>query len=147
MYEFHSFLLAQDYVHDYFMALHMEEFLDVDYVAHVLEVLSKNPLDILFGNLTRSRISYEEIAPLLTRTNAAEYDAYLDQLAIKQAPHWCFYSDKFLPYNREALRENLLNFWGFGLRQKLKPTARGFTVAPRYIAEDVFFMKRLCPAA
>ena len=142
LYEFHSFLLEQDDLHDYFMALHMEEFFDADYVEQVLEVLGREPLDILFGNLTRSRIGYEDIAPALERSNPRDYDDYLKELNLEQANHWCFYSERFLTRNRAALRENLLNFWGFGCRRQLKPDHRGYTRAPRYVAEDVFFMKK-----
>lgn len=142
LYAFHNFLLEQDIVHDYFMSLHMEEFLDVDYVEVVLKVLKKNSLDILFGNLTRSQIDYKDIEPVLTTHTAQEYDDYLNQLGIKQAVHWSFYSEKFFTKDRDTLRENILNFIGFGFKKKLHPNARGYTKPYWYVAEDVYFMKK-----
>lgn len=142
LYAFHSYLIENDYVEDYFMSLHMEEFLDVDYVEHILPVLERQNLDILFGNLTRSRIEYDDIAPILAANDHKDYDHFIDQLGIKDAHHWSFFSEKFFTDNRGVLRENLMNFWGFGLRRKPKPNARGYVKPPWYVAEDVFFMKK-----
>ncbi len=142
LYGFHNFLLEKDYLNEYFMALHMEEFLDVDYVEQALDVLQQSSLDILFGNLTRSKINLDDIAPALSCKTGKDYDLFLEQLGIKAANHWCFYSNRFFTWNRVQLRENLLNFYGFGFRRKLKPTERGFITTPFYIAEDVFFMKK-----
>jgi hypothetical protein len=142
LYAFHSILLEHDYVHDYFMSLHMEEFLDVDYVEVVQKVLKKNSLDILFGNLTRCHIDYSNIAPILTFRSAQGCDEYLNQVGIKKASHWSFYSQNYLTKNWKALRDNILNYVGFGFCKQLKPNIRGFTKPPWYVAEDVYFMKK-----
>ena len=142
LYSFHSFLLEQDLLSDYFMSLHMEMFLDVDYVEFVLKVLKKHLFDILFGNLTRSEIEYSSIAPILNTRTEEEYDDYTEKIGIKRAPHWSFSSNNFFTKNLSTVRENILKFVGFDFRKRLKANGKGYIQPLWYAAEDVYFMKK-----
>lgn len=142
LYAFHAFLLEEDLVGDYLMCLHMEEFLDVDYVEQVLPVLEKEALDILMGNLTRSKIELADITPLLTAGTPETYRAFLEQPAFRDAFHWCFSSKRLFTKNLRATRENVLNYIGFGFSRNIRPGRKGFMTMPWYAAEDVYFMSK-----
>ncbi len=132
-------LVAADEVGDYLMALHMEEFLDVDYVAQVTQVLDANRFDILFGNLTRTDASPGDLRPLLACGDAPSFDRQLTQAGLKRSPHWAFRQGRLSP---ARLRHRLRAAWAFRIRQQVGPSRRGFWQARRYFAEDVYLMSK-----
>ncbi len=144
LYGFHDFLLEQGILTDYSMSLHMEEFLDVDYVEHALEVLETHQMDILFGNLTRTQLQYDDIQPILNSQTSEAFHRYLQSHHLDHAYHWTFkyspmvWTKKISPKVRKA---NLRKLFHFGFKKQLRPTARGYTkLQTRY--EDVHFMRR-----
>ncbi len=147
LYAFHNVLLDRNILNDYFMSLHTEEFLDVDYVENAIKVLEKNDFDIMFGNLMRTQVNYEAMKPLLGAQTAEEFVRYLKHTNIKDARHWAFnyYSmfSWFYLWKREInqLRKNALKLFCFGFRKRIKPNKRGFTKLQRYY-EDVYFIKK-----
>src|SRR5690242_8525007 len=60
LYAFHAAMLDEGRVGDYLMSLHMEEFLDSDYIAEVSKLLSEQSFDILFGNLRRTALTVDQ---------------------------------------------------------------------------------------
>lgn len=141
LYALHCRLLEEGPVGDYVMALHMEEFPDVDYVEHLLDVLKRERFDILFGNLTRTRSKREDVAPLLETVTADAFDRGVEALGLKACPHWSFDHLPVLRYERPRwLLPRLLRWASFGFRKALPPTSAGFTRLRRDLAEDVFAM-------
>jgi hypothetical protein len=141
LYGLHCQLLAGDFVGDYFMALHMEEFFDVDYVEHVTQVLETAGMDILFGNLSRTSLAADRLASLLSTRSAAELDGYLHAHGLKQASHWVF--QPFPAGLRRRLgtfRKNLRKSIDFEWRTRLRATASGYSKLPTY-HEDLYFMR------
>lgn len=144
LYAFHDFLLEQGILTDYSMSLHMEEFLDVDYVEQALKVLDAHQIDILFGNLSRTQLEYDDIQPILNTHTPEAFNHCLQSYALDRAHHWTFtyhpmvWTKKISHKERNA---NLRKIAHFGLMKQLRPTARGYTkLGARY--EDVHFMKR-----
>ena len=144
LYAFHDYLLRQDLLTDYSMSLHMEEFLDVDYVEKATDVLQRHDFDILFGNLTRTQLDYEDVQPILDTRTPGAFTQFLRERNLHEACHWAF---KYHPrFSRARLRlgfrrAHLRKLYHFGFGKRLIPTASGFTkLAARY--EDVHFMKR-----
>lgn len=129
LYHFHAHLLEHDELAEYFISLHMEEFLSATYVSDVLEVLDCNDFDILFGNLSRLDMNYNSLAPLLQATSARQFDRCLQDLGANAAPHWA----------SQACGTESQPF--FGGHSALMPTNTGFTRTARYLAEDVYFIK------
>ncbi len=143
LYAFHSFLIDHDLLNEYFMSLHMEEFFDVDYVEHVLEVLERNHFDILFGNLSRTQLKITEIKPLLNTETADQFQNYILMNGIRESHHWTFdYHPLLFRKNPCVLRDMVLRFIQFGFRKSLWPTSDGYTKVKRYIAEDLYMMKK-----
>ena len=143
LYGFHQFLLDNDLVGDYFMSLHMEEFLDYDYTAKAAAVLEKNGFDILLGNLSRTQYVYDDIAAIIETADREAFDQYLKKTGIKDAFHWCF-TTKNMIFNRNwrRARSNYRLRKAFGGSRQVKPTAEGFFRLPNYIAEDLLFMSK-----
>ena len=56
LYAFHTAMLDEGRIGDYLMSLHMEEFLDSDYIEEVIRLLDLHSFDILFGNLRRTSL-------------------------------------------------------------------------------------------
>jgi len=79
---------------DYIMALHMEEFLDVDYVEKVSQVLKRGELDVLFGNMRRTSLGRTHVDDLLTMTTASNLDKFLTQKRLKKAPRGLTMSER-----------------------------------------------------
>lgn len=142
LYGFHAMLLDHRLLNDYFMALHIEEFPDVDYVEHALSVLQSNDFDIMFGNLTRTGLSYETARPLLDAPTATALDHRLEQAGLKRARHWGVSPGAPFARSLSELRLTLAKLLLFRLRARLRPTPAGYTVMRRYMVEDVYFMKR-----
>jgi hypothetical protein len=144
LYEFHNTLLGDNVLNEYFMSLHVEEFLDVDYVENAIKVLQKNDFDIMFGNLARTQMNYIEIKPILAAETAEEFDRYLKHTRVKDACHWTFnYYPMFYLRNMNinSLKKNALKLFHFGFKKRVKPNERGFAKLQRYY-EDVYFIKK-----
>jgi len=140
LYAFHSFLLDQAILNDYSMCLHMEEFLDVDYVENAMKVLDKNGFDIMFGNLMRTQKDYGEIKSILAAETAEEFNRWLKEKGIKEGRHWTF--DYILTKDINVLKQNALKLFYFRFRKSIKPTDEGYTRLGKYVAEDLYFMKK-----
>lgn len=125
------------------MSLHLEEFLDVDYVENAIKVLEKNDFDIMFGNLSGTQLNYEAIKPILAAQTAEEFNHYLEQKGVKDSNHWTFkYRPLFSSKNMNVLKRNAMKLFSFRFKKRLKPTNKGYTKLKDYIAEDLYFMKR-----
>lgn len=142
LYGVHAMLLDCRLLNDYFMALHIEEFPDVDYVEHVLSVLETNAFDIMFGNLTRTDLVYETARPLLEAPTSAAFDHRLEQTEVKRARHWGYPRHTPFAKSWSELQLTLVKMLLFRLRPRLRPTTAGYTVMRRYVTEDLYFMKR-----
>jgi hypothetical protein len=79
LYAVHQTLLDRHRLNEYFISLHMEEFLDPDYLEHLLPVLETRRFDILFGNLTGSRLSQDTWRALLGAGHLTYYYQLLDE--------------------------------------------------------------------
>jgi hypothetical protein len=142
IYALHRQLLDADLLGDYFMAVHMEEFFDVDYVENATGVLESAGLEILFGNLSRTALDGSHIDDLVARRTARDFDAELRKYGLKDARHWTFQS---LP--RSALgklsiaKQNCRKFLDFGCRTQLVPSRSGYTKLSAN-HEDLYFMSK-----
>jgi hypothetical protein len=143
IYQFHSTLLETDVVNEYFMSLHIEEFFDVDYVDKVIRVLEDRGFDIMFGNLSATRIDYETIKPILGATTADEFDRYVEQYGLKASYHWSFDYGRLLHWRRaSAVTRDVLQLYLFKFRRTVGSTRKGYRKLKKYMAEDLYFMKR-----
>ena len=142
LYSLHRQLLESDLLGDYFMALHMEEFFDSDYVENVTRVLEATGFDILLGNLCRTWVDGGQIADILTTTTAHDFTDYLRTRGLKSAKHWAF---RPLPASLLAkLRvqtKNLRPFVDFGFRTRLVPSRHGYSKLSTHY-EDLYFMSK-----
>ena len=130
IYALHASLIESDDVGDYLISLHMEEFLDVDYVESVLSTLDQNGFDILLGNLRRTRLGVEHVDRLASTAGRDEFDRCLNELGVKQAPHW-------------GVRRKILRTYD-PFRGRMDPGAEpsGYVRLDSYHVEDVFLMSR-----
>ena len=143
LYGFHDFLLEKKILTDYSMSLHMEEFLDIDYVDAALAVLQHNRFDILFGNLSRTQLHYEDIQPILATHTPKDFNQFLQDRSLHQAYHWTFQYNPMFSRRKplKVMKANIQKLYHFRFRKQLRPTASGYTkLGSRY--EDVHFMKR-----
>ena len=142
LYTLHQRLLDAGLLGDYFMSMHMEEFLDIDYVEKVTQVLSATGFDILLGNLCRTRIDGTGVSDILQAKTAREFDDFLLKRGLKEALHWTFLP---LPRSRRAklrvLKGNLPKVLNFGFRRRLVPSRKGYNKLGAYY-EDLYFMSR-----
>jgi hypothetical protein len=139
----HQALLDRQRLNEYFISLHMEEFLDPDYLEHLLPVLEAQQLDILFGNLTRSRLPQDAWRGLLDAGTAPLFDAAIERSGARHAPHFSFDFDSVVTARSPAeIRRRVAHCVRFGLRRRFKPTAAGCTALRTYFAEDVYWMRR-----
>jgi hypothetical protein len=143
LYEVHNLLLDDNVLNEYFISLHMEEFLDVDYAEMVIKVLENNDFDILFGNLSRTRMDYDAIKPILATQTEEEFSQYLKHKGLRDSYHWSFnYGPLFYSRNINLSKQNAMKLFFFWFKRRLKPTSKGYTTIRDYIAEDLYFMKR-----
>lgn len=143
LYELHHTLLERNALNEYFISLHMEEFLDADYVEHVLPVLETHRLDILFANLSRTSLTTDTGRPLLAARTAHEFGDALHRVGAGRAPHWSLHYCPFQVLRRPGERERCPSgLPHLRLRRRLRPTAAGYTPMPTYHAEDVYWMSR-----
>jgi len=143
LYEFHNALLDADVLSEYFMSLHMEEFFDVDYVENALNVLRERHFDIMFGNLSETRLDHETIEPLLRTTTAGAFRRCIEQQGLQRSLHWSFGSRRpFASRNVRSLAHEMLHLYLFRFRRNVRPTRKGYRRLATYMAEDLYFMKR-----
>jgi hypothetical protein len=138
LYEVHAQLLAQGRIGDYVLSLHMEEFLDADYIEHVRDLLRETRLEILFGNLRRTSLGAEDLGPLLAADDAGAYRETLEMLGAAGSPHWSTplrKSQGLLPSDSGAAAPVLFD-------PRFEPTPEGWRQLPAYAHEDVFLMSR-----
>ncbi len=88
LYEFHSTMLEEGLVGDYLMSLHMEEFLDSDYIEEVCRLLVEHSFDILFGNLRRTVLTVDQAPYLLGSNSPSEFQHAIAHLGAATSPHW-----------------------------------------------------------
>lgn len=142
LYAFHATLLERGLLNDYFMALHIEEFPDAGYVEHALSVLERNRFDIMFGNMTSTRLTYDTARPLLDLSTGSAFDRSLERAGVTRARHWGYPPHGPVAKSWSELQINLTKLLLFRFRSRLRPTAAGYVVMRRYVAEDLYFMKR-----
>jgi hypothetical protein len=88
LYEFHATMLEEGLVGDYLMSLHMEEFLDSDYMEQACRLLAEHSFDILFGNLRRTELTVDQAPQLLGCNSASEFQQAIAHLGAATSPHW-----------------------------------------------------------
>lgn len=141
LYGLHARLVDEGPVGDYIMALHMEEFPDADYVEELLGVLERERLDILFGNLTRTRARPEDVTKLFDAGTPQAFDAAVTAMGLKECPHWSFDHGPVLRRDHPRWLFPRIRRWAqFGFRKTVPPTPAGYTPVRRYLSEDVFAM-------
>jgi hypothetical protein len=130
VYAFHTTMLAEGRIGDYLMSLHMEEFLDVDYVEEVEKVLDKDRFDILFGNLRRTALTADRATPLLACESPGEFRQALVELGAAGSPHWSIPRKGYVA-GRPLRRADAFDTTPEGLHQFAE-----------YADEDVYLMSR-----
>jgi hypothetical protein len=123
LYAFHAAMLDEGRIGDYLMSLHMEEFLDSDYIAEVSNLLSEHSFDILFGNLRRTSLTVDQAGFLLECSSPRDFQRALAYVGAATSPHW-------------SVRRDSRPDGAFA------PTPQGFHQFPEYAQEDVYLMSR-----
>ena len=143
LYGFHNFLLTNDLVNDYFMSLHMEEFLEPEYTAKALTVLEDTSLDILMGNLHRTPYRYNDVGQLCVATDSDQFQSVLHKMRIDKSPKWGL-PPGLLSIGRRprTIRNNIAKYKTLGWKRQLSPTQGGYTYLENYLFEDIFFMSK-----
>ncbi len=143
LYGFHQDLLDNDLLCDYFMSLHMEEFLTPDYTEQVLEVLKENNFDILFGNLHRTGYSFYDVKELSDIDDAQRFNDYLESKNIKKSIKWGLPNKPFfLTRSPQNLINNFRKLKLLKWKKRFDPTQIGFFKFEDYILEDIFIMSK-----
>ena len=88
LYAFHTAMLDEDRIGDYLMSLHMEEFLDSDYIEEVSKLLGEHSFDILFGNLRRTELTVDQATFLLGCSSRKDFQRALTHMGAAASPHW-----------------------------------------------------------
>jgi hypothetical protein len=136
LYGFHAFLLEKQLLQDYLISLHMEEFLDVNYVRTVSQILERERPDILFGNLRATGKGLDEFRPLLSASDAEEFDGYLERRGTKAAEHWSWRGGKYANGENGRILQKL------NCGRNWDRENKGFVKVEAYVGEDVYLMKR-----
>jgi hypothetical protein len=123
LYAFHTAMLDEGRIGDYLMSLHMEEFLDSDYIEEVSKLLVEYSFDILFGNLRRTALTLDQATFLLGCSSPGDFQRALTRMGAATSPHWSV---------RRFSRPDA----AFDL------TPQGFHRFAEYAAEDVYMMSR-----
>jgi hypothetical protein len=121
LYAFHTAMLDEGRIGDYLMSLHMEEFLDSDYIEEVSKLLGEHSFDILFGNLRRTGLTVDQAAFLLGCSSPRDFQRALTHMSAAASPHWSTHRRPDAAFD---------------------PTPQGFHQFPEYAAEDVYLMSR-----
>lgn len=140
LYGFHQYLLDNGFLGDYFMSLHMEEFLEPDYTSEVIPVLDNTGFDILLGNMYSTDLNYDDISKILLASNYVEFNEFLNLNAFNKAPKWGFSSKPFFLTKKPFL--NLRKSSALKFQKQLKPDKKGYSLLNNYMFEDVFLMSR-----
>lgn len=141
LYGFHQFLLDNEILRDYFMSLHMEEFMEPDYTANILATLKSNKFDILFGNLYRTNYSYYDILDLASINQPDKFNRYLKDKGIDKSSKWGLPSKPFfLCRNPKIIHRRFKILSEMKWKKKFLPNEVGFTKMSNYWLEDVFAM-------
>ncbi len=142
LYTFHRMLLDANLLGDYFMSMHMEEWLDVDYIEQVTRVLKATRFDILLGHLCRTDIDQALSAEILKTCDSSDLSHYVRRHGIRRAPHWAF---QRLPASvigkLSVVKQNCQTLIDFNFRRSLTPTPNGYSSLTRHY-EDLYFMSR-----
>ena len=140
LYAFHKYLLDNNLLSDYFMSLHMEEFLDSSYTENILHVLTQHGFSILLGNLYTTSLQYEDTEVLLGTKDSSTYDLALEQTCLRRIRKWSLGNKNWYLTRRPYanLRKSML----LGFSKILHPTRAGFTYIKDYKLEDVYAMSR-----
>lgn len=142
LYRLMADLIASGDVGEYVLALHMEEFLDAEYVAEVVEVLDAEGLDILLGNLTRTTLSWQAISPILDTTTPVAFSRFLSDSGMDQSPHWGYQRlPPLRPFRLARFRDYFKIRLQFGFRRQMPRTCSGALKVKEYLCEDVFVMR------
>ena len=88
LYGFHSDMLKRGLLAEYFMSLHMEEFLDPDYTETLLQSIEKSDIDIIFGNLHRTKYWIGDVAELGTIRDANAFSTLISKLKMDKSRKW-----------------------------------------------------------
>jgi hypothetical protein len=123
LYAFHSAMLDEGRIGDYLMSLHMEEFLDSDYIEEVSKLLSAHSFDILFGNLRRTELTVDQASSLLGCSSPRDFQRALTHMGVATSPHWSV--------QRHSRTDAAFD-----------PTPQGFHQFQEYAQEDVYLMSR-----
>jgi hypothetical protein len=123
-------MLDEGRIGDYLMSLHMEEFLDSDYIEEVSKLLGEHSFDILFGNLRRTRLTADQTALLLGCSSHQDFQSALTHMGAATSPHWSVPRKRAVP-ERHSRPDAAFN-----------PTPQGFHQFPDYAEEDVYLMSR-----
>ena len=140
LYGTHQALLEQGRLNEYFMSLHMEEFLDPTYTECALRVLDETKLDILLGNLHATPFVYNDVTDLL-RAGADRFQAALSARGAGSFVKWGMTDRPFFAtrsWKTAVQRARTLKLLGW--TKQLVPTESGFTLLDDYLLEDIFFM-------
>ena len=116
-------MLDEGRIGDYLMSLHMEEFLDSDYIEEVAKLLSQYSFDILFGNLRRTELTVDQAASLLGCCSRRDFQRALSFIGAATSPHWSVGGHS-------------------KLNAAFDPTPQGFHQFPEYAHEDLYLMSR-----
>lgn len=143
LYSFHQYLLSNDLVSDYFISLHMEEFLDVDYTKDAIDILSNNGFEVLFGNLCNTNLDYNDIRSINKITSEKELTQYIEKYVKTVCWKWGLpVGLKVISKSWNRIIANFKNYKSLSWRYNLKPTLSGFTKFREYGLEDVYLMSK-----
>jgi hypothetical protein len=123
LYVFHTAMLDEGRISDYLMSLHMEEFLDTDYIEEVSKLLGEYSFDILFGNLRRTALTVDQVTFLLGCSSPRDFQRALTHMGVATSPHW-----SVRRYSRPDAA--------------FDPRPQGFHQFGEYADEDVYLMSR-----
>ena len=143
LFGFHNYLIKNNLVGDYFISLHMEEFLEPDYNKNAIKILNNNNFDILFGNLYDTQISYNNIREIINKKNRLDFYNYIEFLNIHKSKKWGAPNrNPFLNKKLNQILQNVKKRKFLNRKKQLSAKNSGFTTLPDYILEDVYFMSK-----
>jgi hypothetical protein len=129
LYAFHAAMLDEGRIGDYLMSLHMEEFLDSDYIEEASKLLAEHSFDILLGNLRGTDLTVEQAAFLLGCGSRQDFQRALTLMGATASPHWSASRKRPNPGSPIA-------------PDAFAPTPQGFHEFSAYVDEDVYLMSR-----
>jgi hypothetical protein len=130
LYAFHTAMLDEGRIGDYLMSLHMEEFLDSDYIEEVSKVLAEHSFDILLGNLRRTELTVDQAMVLLGCSSPRDFQRALALMGAAASPHWTVVRKRSVA-GRQSKPDAAFD-----------PTPQGFNQFSEYVDEDVYLMSR-----